>query len=166
MRKFIPIGLISILLISYSNSADCTSKSTEASCKEDSNCEWSSASCSGHSTCTSKTTSDECGKVTYPDVTCTFTAAKDASCTGGNDCGTKTTENDCTSPCEWNDATAATCTGGSSCTQVTSPTTDTCNNASTTKKCSWNAGSCKSKTSSNSDKLKSSALVGLAFLLL
>ena len=165
MNKFLIICLI--LLISYSNTADCSSKTTQALCTAESDCEWTAGSCSGDTTCTGKTTQSDCASTKYGDTTssgyeCTFTA--------GNPSATP--------------ATSATCTGGTACEAVASPTEATCVAASTKKTCTWTAGSCKSKSASNttptstsnttsnsnsdssSNKLKSSFLVSLAFLLL
>jgi len=157
MNKFLIICLI--LLISYSKTADCSTKTTEQLCKGESDCEWTAASCSGDNTCTGKTTENDCTSTRYGDgYVCTFTDA-----TG-----------------EAPNVTPASCAGGAACQDVQNPTSTTCVAASTKKACTWKAASCKSKSTSNttptsnsnpnsdssSNKLKSSALVSLAFLLL
>ena len=161
MNKFLIICLI--LLISYSNTADCATKTTDTLCKAESDCEWTDASCSGDTTCTKITDGTTCGTTKYgatDGYECTFTAASQDG------------------------TTAASCAGGDACKAVQNPTEATCVAASTKKTCTWTAGSCKSKSASNttptstsnttsnsnsdssSNKLKSSALVSLAFLLL
>lgn len=148
MNKFLIICLI--LLISYSNTADCATKTTQALCTAESDCEWTAASCSGDTTCTEITDGTACAAKEYG-YECTF---------------------------------STTCTGGEACTAVQNPNAETCAAASTKNTCTWTAASCKSKSTSNttptstsnstsnsnsdssSNKLKSSFLVSLAFLLL
>jgi hypothetical protein len=71
---------------------DCTSLSTENTCKETSGCKWKAATCSGDNTCTSKTASQsECTGTSYTEqLSCTYTAASAATCTGNDVCLTVT----------------------------------------------------------------------------
>ena len=157
MNKFLIICLI--LLISYSNTAYCATKTTQALCTAESDCEWTAASCSGDTTCTGKTDSTACGSTKYGDD-CTFNQGDSNA----------------------NPPTSDTCTGGTDCTAVQNPTSATCAAASKKNTCTWTDASCKSKSTSNttpsstsnsntnsdssSNKLKSSFLVSLPFLLL
>jgi len=104
--------LFIVLLITNTICADdCTSLSTENTCKEKTGCKWTAATCTGHNTCTSKTaSSSECTGTSYTEqLSCTYTAAKAATCTGNTVCSGVTSLGDST-VCE------GTKYGGTACT--------------------------------------------------
>ena len=146
MNKYFLICLISISLIIYTNSVDCSTIETDTDCKAQSGCEWTTAKCTGDASCTSATGSKSaCEAVTYGAVTCTFNPGT-PSCTAsevGANCegGTDSTECAKISGCAW--TTPGTCTGGTPCTGVTNPTSESCSAASVAgTKCTYTAPGC------------------------
>ena len=190
MNKYFLICLISVSLIIYTNSEDCSTLDTDEKCNAQSGCKWTeTATCTGDDSCTSATASkDACEAVTYGAVTCTFNAGT-ASCTGtattpGEDCANGKNSGDCgnIAGCSWTTTTDS-CTGGTSCLAVTSPTSDTCTAASVAgTKCTYTAPGCVDEEKEEDDEntggsggngssdssfgLKSSVLISLAFLFL
>ena len=148
MNKYFLIILISISLIVYTNSATCSTLTTEDTCKAQNDCTWKAATCTGHTSCTNANTSkNTCEAVLYGGYNCTFAAA--------------TTDSD-------GNAVPAKCTGGTACEGVTSPTAQSsCDSASVAgTKCTFTAASCSGKDDENaSSGLKNSALLSLALLL-
>ena len=153
MNKYFLIILISISLIVYTNSATCSTLTTEDTCKAQNDCTWKAATCTGHTSCTNANTSkNTCEAVLYGGYNCTFAAA--------------TTDSD-------GNAVPAKCTGGTACEGVTSPTAQSsCDSASVAgTKCTFTAASCSGKDDENKDDenasfgLKNSALLSLALLL-
>ena len=149
MNKYFLICLISISLIIYTNSEDCSTLDTDAKCKAQSGCKWTeTATCTGDASCTSATGSKSaCEAVTYGAVTCTFKTGN-GSCGGEptnpeDDCATGEDSSGCeTLGCTWT-AAPDTCTGGTSCSGVTSPTLESCNAASVAAtKCTYTAPGC------------------------
>jgi len=63
MNKYFLIFLISISLLIYTNSAECSTLTKEDTCKEQKGCTWAAANtCSGDDSCiTHKDTKDDCG---------------------------------------------------------------------------------------------------------
>ena len=82
MKKFI----LTIILISLTFCDDDCSSKSESDCTSDSNCEWTSAKCSGDSgtTCSSVTVEATCKTTTYTGSSkaCVFTAAVEDACSG------------------------------------------------------------------------------------
>lgn len=91
-KKMKSLLLIVLLITNTICADDCTSLSTENTCKEKTGCKWKAATCSGDSSCTSKTTSESvCTGTTYTEqLSCTYTAASAATCTGDDVCKTVT----------------------------------------------------------------------------
>ena len=91
-KKMKSLLLIVLLITNTICADDCTSLSTENTCKGKTGCKWTAATCSGHNTCTSKTTSQsECTGTTYKElIPCTYTPAvtTPATCTGDDVCKT------------------------------------------------------------------------------
>ena len=147
MNKYFLICLISLSLIIYTNSVDCSTLDTDAKCEAQSGCIWTeTATCTGDSSCTSATASKgACEAVTYGAVTCTFNPGT-ASCTAskaGTDCSGGSNSETCAAidGCAW--TTPGTCTGGTSCTAVENPTSSTCTAASVAAtKCTYTAAGC------------------------
>lgn len=148
MNKNFLICLISVSLIIYTNSEDCSTLDTDAKCNAQSGCEWRTAKCTGDASCNSATTSkSDCEAITYGGVTCTFQAGSE-SCGGtptnsGDDCATGEDKDGCeTLGCTWI-TTAGTCTGGTSCLGVENPTSDSCTAANVAAtKCTFTAAGC------------------------
>ena len=150
MNKYFLICLISVSLIIYTNSEDCSTLDTDEKCEAQSGCKWTeTATCTGDDSCTSATASkDACEAVTYGAVTCTFNAGT-ASCTGtattpGEDCANGKNSGDCgnIAGCSWTTTTDS-CTGGTSCLAVENPTSSTCSAASVAgTKCTFTAAGC------------------------
>ena len=195
MNKYFLICLISISLIIYSNSADCSTLETDTDCKAQNGCEWTTATCTGHDSCTSATSSqDTCEAVTYGGVTCTFHAGggvcRDTDANNpGSSCGDGSTYNDCSrrSGCSWilSNGQHNECIGEtSSCTSIQDPTPDSCSAASVDPTpCTYTAPGCSGEaedtggndgndgnggngSGDSSFGLKSSVLISLAFLFL
>ena len=192
MNKYFLICLISVSLIIYTNSEDCSTLDTDEKCNAQSGCQWiETATCTGDASCTSATASkSDCEAVTYGAVTCTFNPGT-ASCTGtattaGENCANGEDSDGCgnIAGCTWT-TTAGTCTGGTSCTAVTNPTSESCSAASVAAtKCTYTAPGCvDEETDDENDNggnggnggngsgnssfgLKSSVLISLAFLFL
>ncbi len=190
MNKYFLICLISISLIIYTNSEDCSTLDTDAKCNAQSGCQWiETAKCTGHDSCTSATSSqDTCEAVTYGAVTCTFNAGT-GTCGGtpsnpDDDCANGSADSEACEAiggCVWTPP-VATCTGGTSCTGVQNPTSSTCTAASVAaSKCTYTAPGCvDEETDDENDNggnggngngnssfgLKSSVLISLAFLFL
>jgi hypothetical protein len=192
MNKYFLICLISMSLIIYTNSEDCSTLDTDEKCEAQSGCKWTeTATCTGDASCTSVTASkDACEAVTYGAVTCTFNPGT-GSCGGtattvGEDCNDGTTNADCSAMagCSWTATTTDSCTGGTSCTAVQNPTSQTCTAASVAAtKCTYTAPGCSDEEKDEDDEkdtdgsggsgssdssfgLKSSVLISLAFLFL
>ena len=189
MNKYFLICLISVSLIIYTNSEDCSTIETDTDCNAQSGCQWKAAKCTGDASCTSAIASkSDCEAVTYGAVTCTFNAGTE-SCTGtattqGEDCANGKNSGDCgnIAGCSWTTTTDS-CTGGTSCTAVTNPTSESCTAASVAATpCTYTAPGCvdeeKDEDDENTDGsggngssdssfgLKSSVLISLAFLFL
>jgi len=128
--------LFIVLLITNTICADdCTSLSTENTCKEKTGCKWTAATCTGHNSCTSKIASEtECTTTTYLEqLPCTYTAPVygPGRCTGDTACEGVSNLNDdsaCVATkfggtaCTYTaavQATSATCTGHADCEAVT-----------------------------------------------
>ena len=112
--KKMKLLLLIVLLITNTICADdCTSLLTENTCKGKTGCKWTAATCSGHNSCTSKTTSQsECTGTSYKEqVSCTYTPAvtTPATCTGDDVCKTVNELDD-------NSACIAKKYGGTACT--------------------------------------------------
>ena len=157
MNKYFLICLISISLIIYTNSEDCSTLDTDAKCKAQSGCEWTTAKCTGDASCTSATGSKEaCEAVTYGAVTCTInygTGSCGGTPSGGGDC---TAENSAgcaaIAGCTWTATTDDTCTGGTPCTGVTNPTSSTCSAASVAgTKCTYTAPGCSGEAAGDGE---------------
>ena len=137
-KKMKSLLLIVLLITNTICADDCTSLSTENTCKEKTGCKWKAATCSGDSSCTSKTTSESvCKDTTYTEkIKCTYTAAVigPGTCNGDNVCTQVTNLDDdsaCVAqkyggtPCEYTEAVTgenpspATCTGNAVCEAVT-----------------------------------------------
>ena len=148
MNKYFLICLISISLIIYTNSIDCSTLETDTDCEAQSGCIWTAtATCTGDASCTSATRSkNDCEAVTYGAVTCTFNPGT-ASCTvsvAETDCSAGTDSEACgkISGCTWT-TTADTCTGGTPCLAVENPTSSTCTAASVAAtQCTYTAAGC------------------------
>ena len=86
-KKMKSLLLIVLLITNTICADDCTSLSTENTCKEKTGCKWKAATCSGDSSCTSKTTSESvCKGTTYTEkIKCTYTAAVIGPGTCGGD---------------------------------------------------------------------------------
>jgi hypothetical protein len=148
MNKYFLICLISVSLIIYTNSEDCSTLDTDEKCEAQSGCKWTeTATCTGDASCTSETASkNDCEAVTYGAVTCTFNAGTE-SCTAtvdGTNCEAGTDSTECAKipNCAWTKG-PDTCTGGTSCTTVTNPTSDSCRAASVAAtKCTYTAAGC------------------------
>ena len=150
MNKYFLICLISMSLIIYTNSVDCSTIETDTDCKAQSGCEWTTAKCTGDASCTSATGSKEaCETVTYGAVTCTFNYGT-GTCGGtpsnvGDDCANGANSATCSAiaGCSWTASTDDTCTGGTPCMGVTNPTSSTCSAASVAgTKCTYTAPGC------------------------
>lgn len=89
-KKMKSLLLIVLLITNTICADDCTSLSTENTCKEKTGCKWKAATCSGDSSCTSKTTSESvCKDTTYTEkIKCTYTAAVigPGTCSGNTVC--------------------------------------------------------------------------------
>ena len=147
MNKYFLICLISVSLIIYTNSEDCSTLNKDTDCNAQSGCQWTTAKCTGDASCTSATGSkSDCEDVTYGGVTCTFNAGTE-SCTAtvdGTDCKAGTDSEACGEipNCSWTKG-PDTCTGGTSCSGVTSPTLESCNAASVAgTPCTYTAPGC------------------------
>ena len=150
MNKYFLICLISLSLIIYANSEDCSTLDTDEKCNAQSGCQWiENATCTGDDSCTSATASkSDCEAVTYGAVTCTFQPGT-ASCTGtattpGEDCANGEDSDGCgnIAGCTWT-TTADTCTGGTPCLAVQNPTSDSCRAASVAAtQCTYTAAGC------------------------
>ena len=144
MNKYFLIILISISLIVYTNSATCSTLSTEDKCKAQKGCSWAAAAtCTGTAaTCATSTASkDAC-----EGYACTFNAGDSPTCTGGDDCSAVT------------NPTQQTCSAASTTTGCTY----------TAAGCSGTAKEEEEKEKEKEDSslgLKSSVLISLAFLL-
>ena len=148
MNKYFLIILISISLIVYTNSAACNTLKTDATCKAESGCSWTPATCTGNTACTSHTsTQDDCQNTKYGAVTCTWSTD---TCTGGTPCSGKE-EKDC----------AAASVAGTACTYTASSCSEKEKEGDNSKEGSDDDGS----SSDSSFGLKSTILLFLAFLL-
>ena len=154
MNKYFLIILISISLIVYTNSATCNTLTTDTTCKADSGCSWTAATCTGNTACTSHTsTQSDCQNTKYGAVTCTWDAGNSA-CNGGTPCTGKTGADACTAASV--EGTACTYTAGS-CSEKGKEGDDSKDD----KEGSDDDGS----SSDSSFGLKSTILLFLAFLL-
>ena len=141
-KKMKSLLLIVLLITNTICADDCTSLSTENTCKEKTGCKWKAATCSGDSSCTSKTTSESvCKGTTYTEkIKCTYTAAVigPGTCSGDNVCEAVTELGDdsaCVAQkfggtkCTYTEAvegtSAASCAGNEVCEAVTELTDNT-----------------------------------------
>ena len=151
MNKYFLICIISISLIIYTNSADCSTLTTDTTCKAQSGCKWTAtATCRGDESYTSANTSkSDCEVVTYGEVTCVFKAECE-SCqpsVEGTDCTSGTDSEACgkIDKFAWT-RTPDTCTGVTTCTSVQNPTSETCTAASVeATKCTYTAPGCSAE---------------------
>ena len=163
--------LFIVLLITNTICADdCTSLSTENTCKEKTGCKWTAATCTGDNSCTLKTASEaECKGTSYKEkVPCTYTPAvtKPAECTGDTVCTGVNNLDDNTAcvatkfggtACSYTPAAgdnAATCTGGTGteCTSVTPLTEENCQGTYYAQDtCSYTAASITTPASCSGD---------------
>ena len=155
MKNIVLITVSLLLIITKADTDTCTTYTTEDACKKGTKCAWTAANCKGGSgtTCTSKTTSDQCTVTSYTgNVPCTYTAESDeGACdvaegaTTSPTCNDKTTKTTCTgtTDCEWTPTTPASCAGGSTCsTAASSKTTCEGTTYSGSANCAWVEGSC------------------------
>ncbi len=164
MNKYCLICLISISLIIYTNSEDCSTLDTDAKCNAQSGCQWiETAKCTGHDSCTSATDSkSDCEAVTYGGVTCTFHAGGGV-CRDINDinntassCSDGSTYNDCSKRknCTWvlSEGKHNECRGETTCTNIQDPTTpDSCTAASVAPTpCTYTATGCSGEAEDTS----------------
>ena len=163
--------LLIVLLITNSICADDCTSLAENTCKETSGCKWKAATCSGHNSCTSKTTSQsECTGTSYTEkIKCTYTAASTtaATCTGDDVCERVNELDDnsactakkyggtaCTFTPAVTDGASASCSGdgGSVCSSVTPLNEENCQNTFYNQdSCSYTAAVTNSPTCTGDD---------------